>query len=207
MSEKKNIVIKVKYPSGANTKAKSKTQPGTVTHWNLKRIGLALGSLLLLMISFFYFTDTDKQDIETEKPLALPKQVTPAVKTENTQLSLPEKPLSSFASSVIRAQLTSDVKKNEPIDSINAPVKIDRKEKKSLYFFAELKGLKGKTIFHEWLLNDQLVSQKKVNISSDPWRTASRQTITYTMDNDWAVRIVDDNGNKVTEIKFNLELK
>ena len=66
--------------------------------------------------------------------------------------------------------------------------------------------MKGKTVYHEWLLNGDLVSRKKVNISADTWRTASKQVISYTMNNDWVVRLVDESGNKLVEKSFNLEL-
>ena len=209
MSDKKNIVIKVKYPTPGKSSEKVASTPGMITEWNVKRIGLALSSLLLGVFMLIYFTDSDDHSGSLTEQLAVPEQTVETNKqsTANIRQPQPAKPLVEMSRSVIRSQLTSEIKKNEPVDSITVPLKIGKKETIWIYYFAELKGLKGRTIFHEWLLNGDLVSQKKVNISADPWRTASKQMITYTTNNDWSVRLVDDAGNQLIEKKFNLELK
>jgi hypothetical protein len=180
-----------------------------ITEWNFKRVGLAVGSLLLGVLMLFYFTDSDDKTGSPAEQLAIPEQTaeTKMQPTENIRPSQAAKTVADMSHAVVRSQLTSDIIKNEPVDSISVPLKIGKKETLWIYYFAELKGLKGKTIFHEWVLNGELVSQKKVNISSDPWRTASKQMITYTTNNDWSARLVDDAGNVLIEKKFNLELK
>jgi hypothetical protein len=212
MSEKKNIVIKVKYPSSGKKSANG--SPGVATEWDFKRIGLALGSVLLALMGFFYFTDSDdKQPAPTASTsLALPEQA-PETKpqTDNT-VSTQVQPKTETHKvendkSIARAQLTSDIKKNEPTDKLKVPLRVGKKETLWIYYFVELKGMKGKTVYHEWWLNGSLVSRKKVNISGDPWRTASKQLITFTTNNDWIVRVVDDSRNTLSEKTFGLELK
>lgn len=205
MSEKKNIVIKVKYPSAGSSSANPVSTPNTVTQWNYKRIGLVLGPILLVIFSLLYFSGSDDSKELSDTPLVLPQQ---PVETKAPPLANnpPTQPKLDLSKAVVRAQLTKNIEKNEPVDKLKSPLKIGKKETIWIYYFAELKGMKGKAIYHEWLLNGELVSKKKVNISSDPWRTASKQVITYTTNNDWVVRLVDESGNKLAERTFNLEL-
>ena len=212
MSEKKNIVIKVKYPSPGNAPGRTSTQPSVVIEWNFQRIGLVLGGLLLGLMGLFHFMGSDDKTAGSENTqLALPTPQKPE------QIAQPDKPQVtakasvesqvSLSERVTRAQLTSEIKKNEPVDKLKLPLKIGKKETLWVYYFIELKAMKGQTVFHEWWLNGNLVSRKKVNISADPWRTASKQLITYTHNNDWVVRVVDESRNKLAELSFNLELK
>jgi hypothetical protein len=162
-----------------------------------------LGSFLLILLSLFYFADNEEEKNNITTGLTLPE---PAAEIKAPPVvNTPTK--NKFDLEVVRAQLTSEIKKNEPIDTLKSPIKIGKKESLWLYYFLELKGMKGKSVFHEWLLNGELVSRKKVNISADPWRTASKQVITYTTNNDWLVRLVDESGNIINEKTFNLELK
>lgn len=207
MSEKKNIVIKVKYPTTGPVPSKSLSSTNVVTQWNYKRLGIVLGSVLLVLISIFYFSDSDDSKNISSAQIPLPEQPAqnniPSAAVNNS----PAKPKVDINKSIVRAQLTKDINKNEPVDSLKSPLKIGKKETIWIYYFVELKGMKGKAIYHEWLLNGDLVSRKKVNVSADSWRTASKQVISYTMNNDWLVRLVDESGNKLAEKTFNLELK
>ncbi len=64
--------------------------------------------------------------------------------------------------------------------------------------------MKGRTVFHEWLLDGKLITRKKVNISDDSWRTSSRQLFAYTSKTNWLARLVDENGRILNEIQFNV---
>jgi Protein of unknown function (DUF2914) len=207
MPEKKNIVIKVKYPTSGKASRKPSSVPGMITEWNLKRIGLALGSVLMILMALFYFTDSDDQKTDASTQLALPGQAAEIKSQPDVVTKTPETPKLDNNKLVVRAQLTSGIKKSEPIDALALPLKIDKKETLWIHYFIELKGMKGKAVFHEWWLNGELISRKKVNISADPWRTASKQVITYTTNNDWIARVVDESRNKLAEQSFNLELK
>ena len=64
--------------------------------------------------------------------------------------------------------------------------------------------MKGRTVFHEWLLDGKLITRKKVNISDDFWRTSSRQLFAYTARTNWKARLVDEKGQVLNEIPFNV---
>lgn len=217
MSEKKNMVIKVKYPTTGKFTETSGSAPNVITEWNVKRIGMTVAGLLLTALLVHKLTDTDnteeiQKDIEQPSVAVQNQQLKPEANNKvatdvHVQPQEANKSATDYSKAIVRAQLSNGINKNEPIGKVALPLKIGRKETIGIYYFAELKGMKGKTIYHEWLLNDNLVSRKKVNISADPWRTSSKQIISYTMNNDWKVRLIDEAGNHLSETVFNLELK
>lgn len=214
MSEKKNIVIKVKYPTPGKTVKKHGTTPGTITEWNFKRIALVLGGLLIPLLLWLSLGGDDKQEQSAVKePVAMAEQpatTSPSASTTTEKTAaaptLTKAPVAT-SKAVARSQLTSDINKNEPVDNLKLPLKIGKQDNLWIYYFVELKSMNGQAVYHEWWLNGNLVSRKKVNISDDPWRTASKQLITYTKNNDWVVRVVDESRNALAEKSFNLEIK
>ncbi len=213
MTEKKNIVIKVKYPTPGKTAGKyGSTMPGIVTEWNVKRIALALGGVLIPLLLWLFLGGDDKQEknvaagssIPIEQPITTSS---PATAEKTVGAPMPTKVPIANSKAIVRSRLTSDINKNEPVDNLKVPLKIGKRDNLWIYYFVELKGMNGQAVYHEWWLNGNLVSRKKVNISDDPWRTASKQLITYTKNNDWVVRVVDESRNALAEKSFNLELK
>jgi hypothetical protein len=82
---------------------------------------------------------------------------------------------------------------------------LSKKKSTSVYYFVELTGMKGQTVYHEWLLDGDLITRKKIKISDDDkWRTLSRQLFAYTARNNWTARLVDETGRVLNEIRFNV---
>jgi hypothetical protein len=104
---------------------------------------------------------------------------------------------------IIRALLTFKIKHNDPAGEIILPLKLSKKRSTSVYYFVELSAMKGRTVYHEWLLNGELVTRKKVKISDDgKWRTFSRQLFANSVKTNWTVRLVDETGQVLNEIPF-----
>jgi hypothetical protein len=195
MADKKNIVIKVKYPASGKMSGHDISSPKTITVWNVKRIAIALAGIALVLTSVFYFINKDSQPTESDKPAAMSPEI-----TANTSA----KPKMEGNNRVLRALLTSKVINNEPIDEITLPLKISKKGSTWVYYFVELRALKGKTVYHEWLLDGVLISRKKVNISDETWRTSSRQIFSYMSEKSWTVRLVDETGEIINEKHFDV---
>ncbi len=219
MSEKKSMVIKVKYPTSGKTSEKIGSLSNTITEWNYQRIGFVLAGLIatVMLVKFFSSGDDASNSNSATQSISSAQintestsQSSSVVATNTAQLNVEPAKINennNTAATITRDLLTTKIDRNEPVGQVELPLRIGKSEKLGLYYFAELKGMKGKVVFHEWLLNDNLVSRKKVNISADPWRTSSKQVIAYTMNNDWKVRLVDEAGNNLSEKAFNLELK
>ena len=196
MEDKKNIVIKVRYPASRKNTENDIQSSKVVTEWNVKRILLALaGALLIIGMALIYFNRQDTQKTDLQPQAALPEKginasVNPQIAINNT---------------ITRALLTFATNKNEPVGEITFPLKLSKKKSTSVYYFVGLTGMKGRTVYHEWLLDGDLITRKKINISDDDkWRTLSRQLFSYTARNGWTARVVDEAGQVLNEIRFNV---
>ena len=193
MENKKNIVIKVRYPSADKMAGHEVSAPKVITEWNIKRIALALlGAALITVVLFNLF----KQD--TKKTALQPKEAVP-----EQIVNTPEKSKTEIKKNIIRALLTFKINNNEPEGEIALPLKLSKANSTSVYYFVELNAMKGRTVYHEWLLDNELITRKKVNISDDAWRTSSRQLFAYSDRTNWTARLVDETGQILNEIHFN----
>jgi hypothetical protein len=196
MADKKNILIKVKYPNAGKLSKDEISPPKTITEWNIKRIVIAVAIILLVITSIVLLISNDSstvakdQEISTEAPT--PNNSPAIQKTENK------------TGAVLRALLTTKVVNNEPVDELPIPLKVSKKGSTWIYYFVELNAMKGKTVYHEWLLDGQLISRKKVTVADDIWRTSSRQVFKLTSQTNWTVRLVDEAGEKISEKYFNV---
>jgi hypothetical protein len=200
MEDKKNIVIKVKYPVSGKKTEHDHSSPKLVTEWNIKRILLALFGVGLIIVLLFYLINRDTQKIDIQSEAASQSKVTLSQKSVNK----PSNQTNEIDKNIIRALLTFKIINNEPAGEISLPLKLSKNNSTSVYYFVELAAMKGQTVYHEWLLDDELITRKKVNISDDNWRTSSRQLFSYSNRTNWTVRLVNETGQLLNEIRFNV---
>lgn len=201
MEDKKNIVIKVKYPASAKKAEPDVSASKMITEWNIKRIFLAFLVVVLFIVTLFFFLKPDTQNPELKPQAALPEKI---IKTPVKSEIKINKKSAKVNKNISRALLTFKINNNEPVDKIILPLKLSKKGSTSVYYFVELKAMKGHTVYHEWLLDGALITRKKVNISDNNWRTASRQLFSNSVKTKWTVRLVDENGKILNEIPFNV---
>ena len=194
MEEKKNIVIKIKYPSADKKAEHDVPARKVITEWNIKRVLLALLGILLFIGALYFFIKPDSQNTIVQSRAVLPEKM----------VNTPVKPKIEINNNTIRALLTFKINNDEPVGEIILPMKLSKKSSTSVYYFVELTAMKGHTVYHEWLLDDKLVTRKKVSISDDRWRTSSRQLFVYSDRTKWTVRLVDEIGQLLNEIRFNV---
>jgi hypothetical protein len=214
MTTRKNIKIRVRYPASGSKPEKNLSVPGMITAWNVKRIFLALGCIVLILVSMFFFIKEDTHKTDLQPQATLPEKIDVQKTDLQVPAALPEKivdtsanPKTEINKNVLRALLTYKITNNEPVGEITLPLKISKKKSTKIYYFVELTAMKGKTVYHEWLLDGALIFRKKINISSDTWRTASRQILTYTAKHNWTVRVVDETGQIINEKHFDVIFK
>ena len=102
------------------------------------------------------------------------------------------------AATVKRAQFTNGIENREPIDRISRTLPgWDYKQgSRPLFFFTEVAGLSGRTIYHRWELNGRVVSEIPFDVKSSlRWRIFSSKNIMPTMAGRWRVSVVDDLDN------------
>ncbi len=253
MTDKRNIVIKVKYP--APGKAIENFAPKMITEWNVKRILIAAGALVLILAALFYVINNDTQKIDSDNAAlvvnTIEKKITPQIETKEVEIKKPDiskqvvaknnsliKPLkesnkknkptaditvkkaikkqpnekvikkigySKFNHNVTRAVLTYDINNKEPAGEILRTVNVGRKKPAWIYYFTELKSMKGSRVYHEWLKNGVVVSKQEMTISADVWRASSRKLLTDSEKGNWAVKLVDGHGQLLNEKIFKVE--
>lgn len=96
-------------------------------------------------------------------------------------------------SHVIKAQLTSAIREQEPIDSIDH-VLLAQEASQPIHFFLHLRGLHGKKATISWYYQDKEVVKIPLLISNDDWRTTSTHTFNKNQLGEWRVEIQDQAG-------------
>ncbi len=250
MTDKRNIVIKVSYPVAG--KATENVAPTMVTEWNIKRIVMAIGVLLLILVALIYgiSADTQKTDVDNDTvPVDVPEnQAAPQIKVKKSEIKKLEKVRQTVAetnplinskkelnkktentpvrsvikkqdqekvikertylkvnSNVPRALLTYAINNKEPAGDVVKAVDVSHKKPVWLYYFTELKSMKGSKVYHEWLKNGAVVSRQELVISDDTWRTSSRKLLSDSEKGNWTVRLVDKNNHLLNEKNFKVE--
>ena len=203
MEDKKNIVIKVKYPTSGKQAEPDVSASKVITEWNIKRILVTLLGLVLFIVALFFLFKPNNQNTDLQPQAALPEKIIKApVKPEidiNKNINV------NINKNINRALLTFKINNNEPVGEIILPLKLSKKKPTSVYYFVELTAMKGRTVYHEWLRDGALVTRKKVKISDDgKWRTFSRQLFANSVKTNWTVRLVDETGQVLNEIPFNV---
>jgi len=106
------------------------------------------------------------------------------------------------AGGVARSQLTSAVRGREPVDQLSSPVKLGDSGGRTLYYFTELKGLSGETVFHRWEHDGQTMVTLRIEIGGDRWRAYSSKTIPASQRGDWRVVVANAQGDVLASAKF-----
>lgn len=63
---------------------------------------------------------------------------------------------------------------------------------RKLYFFSQVKGAKGSTIYHRWLFKNQVMALIPLKINSNLYRTWSSKRMTSAWQGEWAVEILNE---------------
>jgi len=121
---------------------------------------------------------------------AVVKQTAP-IKTEQIKTN----------NNIRRAQFTNGIIKREPIDNIEQ-LRAPTKELKKLYYFTELRGLKGETITHQWRHENSVVAEVEFKVRGNRWRVYSSKYLQSHKKGSWQVVVKDEKGNSLETSQF-----
>ncbi|TBW50358.1 DUF2914 domain-containing protein [Marinobacter halodurans] len=96
---------------------------------------------------------------------------------------------------LLRAQLTPAVDGHEPTTMLPSVVHMGDDDLIKVYYFNELKGLKGHTVYNDWYLGDKRVARVPIDAYLDQMRAFSSKNINRSMLGDWRVKTVTDEGD------------
>ena len=100
---------------------------------------------------------------------------------------------------VSRATFTTAIDNREPTDEVT---NLDNEASK-IYYFTELKGLKGQTITHRWEQNGEVQANVTFNVGGNRWRIWSSKNLKPELSGQWQVMVVDETGNVLSQNSFN----
>ena len=132
MTDKRNIVIKVKYP--VSGKEAENFTPKMVTEWNIKRILLAAGVLVFILAALFYVINKDPQENDPDNAEVaintIQEKVTPPVEIKEPEIKKQDISKQIVAKTNTKIKPANEsTKKNKPIS--NTTVK--QEVKKPIY--------------------------------------------------------------------------
>lgn len=103
---------------------------------------------------------------------------------------------------IARAQLTSGISQREPIDRVDGVFLSEQKPLRRIYYFTEIKGLRGETVTHHWRHEGRLMAKVKFRIGSNSWRAYSSKKLIPSMTGPWQVIVTDSQGNTLSTARF-----
>ena len=98
--------------------------------------------------------------------------------------------------------ITSAIENQMPVDRIESY----RADFGKLYCFTRIVGAQEDTVItHVWYYQDDELARVPLPIRSADWRTYSSKRVLPQWAGEWRVVVLDEEGNEITTIPFNLE--
>ena len=91
---------------------------------------------------------------------------------------------------VVRAMFTTEVVDREPVNRVLALANDVRR----IYFFTELRGMQGQTVYHRWEYNGEVVATMKFEVKGPRWRVFSVRDLDPLALGRWTVVVTDEKG-------------
>lgn len=124
-------------------------------------------------------SDTARQDLilnkAESKQAAEPKPVDEVLAPSNIHLRV--------------AQLTSNIKDKKAIDNFND--EIIPKSVRKLYYFTQIEGANGQTIYHRWRYQNQIMATIPLTVQSDVYRTWSSKRMSSAWQGEWTLEVLN----------------
>lgn len=224
MSNAKKIVIKINRSGAEKGNMPKRSAPSEIVIWNVRRIILAIVIAILFIILPYFFLSNGLKDrvdegIELDSPVKLDDESpisdngNQAARDKN---QLNEKTISEAEKEapiekgfktishykVTRGLLAKAIIDKEPAQELIPPFKISEGKTEHIYYFTELKDLKGQSFFHQWIKDGLVVGKIPINPQGNRWRVSSNRVLTHSDIGHWRVQLLDRKGLIYDEIVF-----
>lgn len=145
----------------------------------------------------------------------LPKPAPPPITTPSPPVKPAPPPVMAshpppdvvLTGNVARAQLAAGMNGLEPGAPLPLPLRLGQgQERRTVYFFTELRGLSGHTVLHRWEVNGRIVQERPLRPTSQAWRGYTALSITSASPGSWRVAAIDAaTGRTLAEQRFRVE--
>lgn len=207
MTDKKSIVIKLKYPVHGPQSEEASVAPQMITEWNIKRIAMALGALLVIIALplYFYFNSSTQEDShppsENLKKIADLKSDSGIAADSGKDKGAQAVSLDNATDAKVKRP--EPIKEIEPANRIVAPVETNLEENKG----KEKSDIK----VNEPVIKQPVVLEKKKGISEAKSNKVVRALLAHKIINKNPVDIINStvrvSKNKPVWINYFTELK
>ncbi len=137
-------------------------------------------TIFLILLSFIAFS----KQINAENHLNVSNEI--------------KKPKNWITTNISQAVFAKNINNREPQDIIESS---DNTLKK-IFFFTNIRKLKGETITHRWLYKDRVMAEVKLYIGGSRWRTWSSKNIWHNWLGTWMVQVIKEDGEILLEKEF-----
>ena len=103
---------------------------------------------------------------------------------------------------VIRALLARGIANKEPVGEIKTSVKVNNDKATGVFYFTEIKDMKGRVFYHQWVREGRLVYKRRINVLGNRWRVSTSKLFRPSSVGNWTVRLIDKQGKIYNEINF-----
>ena len=199
-------IARLKSPSVQPNIAASKTSstPKVVSEEPSIQTAKANGVASIAVIS------TAAVDPKQNAPLSQPSEVASAAaqKTEAQDLHRAThpvkliKPVKVLNSNITVAQLSSNLIKGRPVDSLPAEILMSEEGIIRVHLYTEMTNLRGQNLYHHWYRNGVKQARVRVPINHNNQRSSSSKFINKQMLGKWSVQVLDEQGKAYIEANF-----
>ena len=227
---KKPVVIRVNLAKN-NITTSARSSHRMVTDWHFGRLALVIGLLLVLVfVVYGVFMKPDPNleianKAEKDEPIVIRQAIKPVSRLQNNtrpeltnetkqnhikvlakqkRVSIANEELSA---GVTRARLAQGVANREPFGQIDLPVKVNKEFAVGIFYFTELNGMKGQTVWHRWTRKGKVVFEKKKVILGNRWRTYTSKLLTAYSTGSWVVELTNQDGYPLHRIEFEVVME
>lgn len=97
------------------------------------------------------------------------------------------------------AQISEGIENKTPVKLLNTEVP---KYIREIYFYTEVTNANGKTIYHRWRTDDQILATVELTIESDKFRTWSSKKLASAWQGQWYLEVLDSNKHVIYRKTF-----
>lgn len=105
---------------------------------------------------------------------------------------------------ITQAILTDELANDEPGSALSDTLILPASGITKVMLFTDMKGLRGKTLYHDWYRNGERQARVKIPVSLKSQRSFSSKFINLQMTGDWQVKVVDGKDNTYVDATFHV---
>jgi hypothetical protein len=101
---------------------------------------------------------------------------------------------------VAQASFTTEISEREPVDNVT----FVESDLEKIFFFTDLRNLKGQTVTHQWEHNGDVVANVPFDVRGNRWRVWSSKSLKLDLIGEWKASVLTEDGVVIETRTFTL---